>query len=390
MGKLDKLRNEIDDIDKKLIELFEKRMEIVLEVAEYKKKNNIPILNREREHEVINKNVSYLRDKRMQKETQEFFESLMSISRKYQSKQLFDYCKEEQEKSFYLDNEINNSVNSLVNNDLNIGFQGVPGSFSEQALFEYFGEQANTHSFNEFEDVFKALKNGKIDYGVLPIENSSTGSIADIYDLLRKYGLYIVGEKCIKVEHNLLGIKGAKLSDIKEVYSHIQGFRQSSEFFKQYPDWKLIPYHNTAISAKLISDEASKQKAAVASKKAAEVYNLDIIKSNINYNTDNYTRFVIVGRKLEINEQCNKISIVLTVPHKVGALHNILIHFAENNLSMMKIESRPIINKSWEYFFYIDFEGNLQDENVKKLVMQIERKCSYFKLLGNYRAHCTQ
>ena len=230
-----------------------------------------------------------------------------------------------------------------------------------------------------------AIKNNEIDYGILPIENSSTGGIAEVYDLLRKYGFYIVGEKVIKVEHHLLGVKGAKLEDIQEVYSHHQALQQSSEFLKDYNKFKLIPFSNTATSAEYIKDKNSKTKGAVASKRAAELYGLDIIKSNINHNKDNYTRFIVIGKKLEYNNNSNKISIVVTVPHKPGMLYKTLSIFAKNNINMMKIESRPIIGKPWEYFFYIDFEGNLNEGSVKAAINEIQEDSSYYKLLGNYK-----
>lgn len=399
MEDINNLRESIDDIDKKLVELFELRMDAVLKISQYKKENNMPILDSGREEEVIVKNQYRIKNLKLIKETEGFFQSIMSISRKYQSKQMFhnsENCDNitNMNEAIMQDNsmlipeiEITHLDHKTGKLNHNVGFQGVCGSFSEQALYEHFGDTINASAFNEFEDVFKALEDGKIDYGVLPIENSSTGSISDIYDLLRKYGLYIVDERCVKVEHNLLAVKETKIEDIKEVYSHAQAFQQSNEFFKQYPQWTLIPYRNTATSAEYISKEKLKSKAAVASKKAAKLYNLDILKKKINYNSNNYTRFIIICRKLEIDSKCNKISVVLRVPHKVGALYDVLSHFAENNLSMMKIESRPILNRPWEYFFYIDFEGNIKESSVKSLINHMKENCSYFKLLGNYKAY---
>ncbi|MFD3157666.1 prephenate dehydratase [Haloimpatiens sp. FM7330] len=276
-------------------------------------------------------------------------------------------------------------MNDYAHKKVIVGFQGVKGSFSEQALIEYFGKDVAAKNVSDFEDVFLALENNEIDYGVLPIENSSTGAITEVYDLLRQYGFYIVGEKCVKVEHNLIGIKGTKLEDITEVYSHSQAFGQSKEFLKTYVDWKLIPYKNTAMSAKLIKDENQKEKAAVASRRAAELYGLEIIASNINFNKKNYTRFIVIGKNLDLNDEVNKISVVVSTPHKAGELYGILRHFAEHDLNMLKIESRPIIDRSWEYFFYIDFEGNLNEKVVEDAIKLIEKNSSFFQLLGNYK-----
>lgn len=389
MDSLQNLRNEIDEIDKQLVELFEKRMETVLKVAQYKKENNIPILNKNREDEVIEKNIKYLRNKGFKRAEAEFLKSVMTISRKAQAKEIFEYSMEVQ-------NDNKSELEYLVSNEatsepkrgkISVGFQGVPGSFSEQALLEYFRDEITIHNVREFEDVFKALKNNEIDYGVLPIENSSTGGIVEVYDLLRKYGFFIVGERTIKVNHNLLGIKGTRIEDIKEVYSHPQALQQSGEFLKDYPNWEKIPYRNTAASAELIKNKNSKEKAAIGSKKAGEIYNLDIVKENINYNKNNYTRFIVIGKNLELQSDYDKISTILTLPHKAGSLYNILSIFAEYNLSLLKIESRPIVDKSFEYFFYIDFEGNLDNQSVKEAIGELRNNSYDFKLLGNYKAH---
>lgn len=389
MDILQNLRNEIDEIDKQLVELFEKRMETVLKVAQYKKENNIPILNKIREDEVIENNVKYLKNKGFKRAEAEFLKSVMAISRKAQAKEIFEYNIEvKDDKKNELEYLVSNEAACVPKKDkINVGFQGVPGSFSEEALLEYFGNEVTIHNVREFEDIFKALKNNEIDYGVLPIENSSTGGIVEVYDLLRKYGFFIVGERTIKVNHNLLGIKGTKLEDIKEVYSHPQALQQSREFLNNYPHWESIPYRNTAASAELIKSENSREKTAIGSKRAGEIYNLDVIKENINYNKNNYTRFIVIGKNLELQSNYDKISTILTLPHKAGSLYNILSIFAEYNLSLLKIESRPIIDKSFEYFFYIDFEGNLDNQSVKEAMGELRNNSYDFKLLGNYKSH---
>lgn len=268
-----------------------------------------------------------------------------------------------------------------------VGFQGVSGSFSEQALFAYFGHDVDTYPVNVFEDVFTELENNRIDYGVLPIENSSTGAISQVYDLLNKYTCYIVGETCVKVNHHLLGIKGAQIHDIEEIYSHPQAFEQSSNFLKQYPQWKIIPYYNTAKSAEFVEKQGSKAIGAIGSEKAAEIYHLDILAANINSNATNTTRFVVIGKELARKDTLNKVSIVLSTEHKAGCLYNVLRHFAENHINMLKIESRPIQDIPWEYFFYIDFEGNLKDEVIQTAIASMKKDSHYFKILGNYEKY---
>jgi chorismate mutase / prephenate dehydratase len=265
-----------------------------------------------------------------------------------------------------------------------VGFQGVEGSFSHQALIEYFGRDTDAGSYPQFREVFEALGNGEIKYGILPLENSSTGGISEVYDLLGEYGFYIVGEKTIKVDHNLLGIRGVKLSEIREVYSHIQGFMQSKEYFDRHDQWKLIPYHNTAKSAMYVSCENSKNKACVASRQAAEIYGLEILKENINDSCNNYTRFIIIGREAELDSCCEKITIAATLPHKVGALYSVLKHFADNDSNLLKIESRPIMDKPWEYSFYIDFQGNMLEQKTKNIFDCMQEEGLDYKFLGNY------
>lgn len=267
---------------------------------------------------------------------------------------------------------------------LTIGFQGVKGAFSEEALYNFFTEDVETVALKKFEDILISLGNGTIDYGVLPIENSSTGAISDVYDLINTYSCYIVGETYVKVNHNLMGITGCTLETIEEVYSHPQAFEQSKDFLNKY-NWKLIPYYNTAKSAEYIMKKNNNKIAAIGSKKASQLYNLNILASNINTNNKNTTRFIVLGKELVSSKECNKISVVLSTVHKAGALYNVLKHFAKNNINMLKIESRPLVHTPWEYYFYIDFEGNIQDDIIKNALSKMSKDCHHFKILGNYK-----
>ena len=203
--------------------------------------------------------------------------------------------------------------------------------------------------------------------------------------LLRKYGFYIVAEKCLKIEHHLLGVNGAREEDLREIYSHTQGIEQCSVYLNDLKGIRAIPYLNTAISAEHVSKSGSKEKGAIASKRAADIFNLAVIKEGISNEKDNYTRFIIVGKEIINRKENDKISIVFTVENKAGALFNALRWFSVNKLNMTKIESRPIAKEPWKYFFYIDFEGNIKDVVVKDLLEVCEKNSSYFKLLGVYR-----
>ncbi|MBC7958297.1 MAG: prephenate dehydratase [Vallitaleaceae bacterium] len=267
---------------------------------------------------------------------------------------------------------------------ITVGYQGVPGSFSEEALNNYFPNDVDTKNYEQFEDVFTGLERGEIHYGVLPIENSSTGAIASVYDCLNQHDCYIVGETYVKPIQNLLGIKGSKIEEIKEVFSHPQGFEQSKTFLAKY-SWRLVPYYNTARSAEYIMQQQNPVIGAIASKKAADLYGLDVLAENINCNIHNTTRFIILGKSLKVNSFCDKISVVLSTKHTAGALYNALKHFADNNINMLKIESRPVQHTPWEYYFYIDIEGNIEDPCIAKTVDQMKLDCHHFKLLGNYK-----
>ena len=270
-------------------------------------------------------------------------------------------------------------------NDLKIGYQGVKGSFSEEAMISFFGENNKSLNYEKFEDVFISLKNDEIDYGILPFENSCTGAITAVYDLISKYGFYIVGEECIKINQNLVGVKDATVDDIKEVYSHPQGFEQSKNFLRNHEDFKLIYFYNTAISAKHVSKLNDKSKAAIASSRAAKIYNLDILAKNIHDNNNNHTKFVIISKNLESSKESNKITVSFSLENRAGSLYNLLGHFVKNNLNMIKIESRPSNGELWEYVLYVDLEGNINDEKVKNAINLIKEETRYFKLLGCYK-----
>lgn len=372
MDELEILRQKINETDEMLVKLFIERMVLAAKVGEYKSEKNMKIYDPVREKDIIERFANGVKIDFDIKYIEQFLENLMFLSRRLQK----DIISRKQEVS-----EIKN-----LDTNIAIGYQGVPGCYSYQVGLEYFGEEIETLSCHSFRDVFEALAKGKIQYGVLPIENSTSGSINDVYDLLREYEFYIVGEKCLRVEHNLLAVEGAEISDIREVYSHLQGLIQCSTFLSQYPKWKQIPYFDTAGSAEYVAKEGLKSKACIAGKKAASAYGLSVISRDIQDNRNNSTRFVIISKeKLDI-KNADKISIVFSVPHRPGTLYGILRHFAEGNCNLMKIESRPLEDKAWEYFFYVDFNGNVNEEGIKGILADVEKECSYLRLLGNYRS----
>ena len=373
MELLEDYRVEIDKIDREITQLLEKRMNVAKAISKYKMENNMQIFHPDREKMVIEKNKGYLENKEYEELVESFYDNLMYLSRLVQQKEI------------YPENKIYTKPYKNDRKNLVVGYQGVAGSFGNEAMLKYFKNIKEAKSYEKFEEVFKAVESGEIEYGILPVENSSTGGIGTVEDLLKEYNLYIVGEECIKISQNLVGIKGATVDDIKEVYSHPQGFEQSKEFLSNYSNLKLIPFHNTAISAKLVSDLKDKSKAAIASERAAKLYDLKIIKKDVNDLKNNYTRFIVIGRDLECDETCDKVSILFSVEDTSGGLYNLIRDIKEFGLNMSKIESRPNRNNPWNYIFFVDFDGNLFDENIKQAVNVIARNSKYFKLLGCYR-----
>ncbi|MDD3165757.1 MAG: prephenate dehydratase domain-containing protein, partial [Oscillospiraceae bacterium] len=245
--------------------------------------------------------------------------------------------------------------------------------------------QSDRGPAKSFECVVSAVREGLGSYGVLPLENSSTGAISEVYDLLGKYGCYIVGEQTVHVEHALLGTQDATLDTICQVHSHEQGFFQCREFLKAYPQWEHVQQLNTAISAKLVASAADPTMAAIASARNAQLYGLKVLAEKINTNTNNYTRFIVVAAKPQLGAACNKISVVFTIPNVEGSLYRALSVFASSNLNLVKLESRPIPEKNWEYRFFADFTGNLLSPQLPDVVRQLISETLSFRILGNYR-----
>lgn len=230
----------------------------------------------------------------------------------------------------------------------------------------------------------EAIKEGMADYAVLPIENSSAGEVNDMYDLLEEYDNYIVGEQVIQVNHALLGLPDAEISDIKTVYSHPQALMQCSVYLDAHENWRRVSLSNTAEAAEKILKDQDRSQAAIASKAAAQFRGLKILEMPINYNRFNSTRFIIVTNRKMYEKDAKKVSLCFELPHTSGSLYNILSHIIYNDLNMCKIESRPIPERNWEYHFFVDFEGNLNDSAVKNAIRGIMEEAVNFKILGNY------
>ena len=252
----------------------------------------------------------------------------------------------------------------------------------------FFGKDVNNFAVPTWRDAMEAVKNGEADYAVLPIENTTAGCVADVYDLIQEYDNYIIAETFVKVEHALLGLEGTDIDKVTTVYSHPQGFMQCEKFLSKHKDWQQISQANTAGSAKKVLEENDKTHVAIASEEAAEVYNLSVLAKKINDLDNNTTRFVIVTNTRKFVKNAKKMSIVFETANEPGTLYNLLSHIIYNGLNMNKIESRPIEGnvegKRWNFRFFVDFTGNIDDPRVMNALRGIEEEAESIKLLGNY------
>ncbi|MBD5468814.1 MAG: prephenate dehydratase [Lachnospiraceae bacterium] len=373
---LGELRNRIDEIDEQIVALYEERMEVCKGVAEYKIANGKKVFDRAREDEKLQKVSALAHNEFTSHGVQELFEQIMSMSRKLQYQMLADAGSTGRLPFI--------GVQELDTAHARVVFQGAEGSYSQAATKRFFGEGVNSYSVETFRDAMAAIEEGSADYAVLPIENSTAGIVSEIYDLLVEFENYIVGEQIIPIEHCLMALPGTKLSDIRTVYSHPQSLMQSARYLQEHPNWRQISLKNNAFAARKVAEEGDVSQAALAGAYAAEVYGLTVLEQGVNDSKNNSTRFIIVTNQKVFRTDADKISICLEIPHKSGSLYHILSHFIYNNLNMTKIESRPIEERSWEYRFFIDFDGNLSQSAVKNALRGLREEARSMKILGNY------
>lgn len=384
MDELLKLRDKIDELDAQLLPLFLERMEVCGRVAEYKRKTGKAIFDAEREKKVLENKLKMLKTDDMKTEVYDFFNSIMTISRVRQSKLLFD-----------TKNRVHSAdmvkKSQTFKHNPKIVYFGSEGAYSEEAAIAFFGEGSDRFYAAKFEQAYTALNEGKADYAVLPIENSSTGTISEVMELLVKYGLYIVGEIYVPIRHCLMGVKGADIKDIKTVYSHGQAFLQCSGFLNSLDGVTHEEYYSTALSAKMVSESNDRTKAAIAAERSARLYGLDILASGINDSNGNTTRFAVISKTPHIDLKCDKISVMFTLKHESGELARVLDAFARGGLNLMKLESRPIADrtangKPFEYRFYADYTGCLLNGEVSSITDMVIEETQDFRILGNYKS----
>ena len=376
MTDLQQCRNEIDAIDSEIQRLFEKRMKVCEDVAEYKIETGKQVLDTAREKQKLEALGGRANGEFNALGIQEVFQQIMAISRKRQY-QLLTSHGVEGERDY-------ETVEHLPLRNVTVVFQGVEGAYSYAAMRAYFPEEIKSYHAETFREAMEEVSCGRADYAVLPIENSTQGIVTDIYDLLTEYQLYIVGEQILRVDHVLLGLPGTTTADIRTVYSHPQALAQCRNYLEEHPNWLPVKTQNTAASAKKVKEDGNPTQAAIASREAGRFYGLSILAEHICRNQQNATRFIVVSGKPVYEKNAKKISVCFELPHSSGSLYNMLSHFTYNGLNMFKIESRPIPGKTWEYRFFVDFQGNLEEAAVKNALRGLEAEANRMRVLGNY------
>lgn len=372
------IRKKIDAIDEKLLPLFLERMELSKEVAEYKKANNVSILNKTREREIL-KNVMDQAGEDMEIYAHRFYSTILELSRGYQATLIPENSgvRAEVEKAKA------NVKESFPQNGV-IACQGVEGAYAAMAADRMF-PRGNLVFLKTFEAVFDAVENGLCQFGILPIENSSNGSVRATYDLLLKKNVKIVRSERLCIRHELLAKPGAKLSDIKTIYSHDQALGQCSKFLKSLGDKvKVVAVDNTAMAAEMVANGNDLTVAAIASHNASDLYGLAVVEANIMDSDNNYTRFVCIAKDAELYPGANHIGLILALEHKPGALYDILSKLAAFEVNLIKLESCPIVGHDFEFMFFFEMQASVLDPKVVSMLESIEQSSERFTFLGNY------
>ena len=374
---LKELRTEIDKIDDELVRLFGARMDIAAQIADYKKENGMPILVPAREREKL-QDVAKKAGPDMANYTRVLYSMLFELSRSYQSKRT-----DERSALYHTIADAIENTPKLFPQAPMVACQGVEGAYSQIACEKMFKNPFIMY-FKNFEAVFNAIDQGLCQYGILPIENSTAGSVKKVYDLMIRHNFSIVRTFRLKVDHNLLVKPGTKLSDIKVIYSHEQALNQCSEFLQAMTGVNVVPVGNTAIAAEMVASSDRSDIAAISSRNCADLYSLENIAPSIQDKGNNRTRFICISKKMEIYPGSDKTSIMMVLNHKPGALYKVLARLYTLGINVTKLESRPIPDREFEFMFYFDLETSIYSEEFIQLMCELDELCEEFKYLGSY------
>ncbi len=374
---LTEIRQEIDEIDQELVRLFCARMNLSAQVADYKKANNLPIFVPARERAILQK-VAQMAGPEMENYTRVLYSMLFELSRSYQSKRNGEISPLYQTISQAIEHTPKLFPQSPI-----VACQGVEGAYSQIACEKIFKSPLIMY-FKSFDAVFNAIEQGMCQYGILPIENSTAGSVTKVYDLMIRHNFSIVRTFRLKIDHNLLANPGAALSDIKTIYSHEQAISQCSDFLHSLPGVNVVPVENTALASEMVAKSGSKEVAALSSRSCAELYGLQCLAASVQDKGNNRTRFICISKNLEIYPGADKTSIMMVTPHKPGALYKVLARLYTLGINVTKLESRPIPDREFEFMFYFDLETSIYSEEYVQLMCELDELCEEFKYLGSY------
>ena len=374
---LNELRQQINSIDDELLNLFTRRMDLASQVADYKRAHDLPILQPAREREIL-KNAAEKAGPELGGYARVLFSMLMELSKSYQNKR----NNKEIELHRQIDDAIENTPRLFPRSPM-VACQGVEGANSQIACEKIFQSPFIMY-FKSFESVFTAIEQGLCQYGILPIENSTAGSVKKVYDLMIHHNFSIVRTFRLKVDHNLLTKKGVKLEDVKEIYSHEQAIGQCGAFLEKLTGVKVIAVENTAVAAKMVAESDRTDIAAISSRSCAELYGLQNLAPSIQDKDNNRTRFICISKNLEIYPGADKTSIMMVLPHRPGSLYRVLARLYVLGINVTKLESRPIPNRDFEFMFYFDLDTSIYSEEFVQLMCELDDLCEEFKYLGSY------
>ena len=375
--ELKDIRDQIDSIDDELVKLFVKRMNLSAQVADYKKANNLPIYVPARERDIL-QDVAQKAGPEMANYARVLYSMIFELSRSYQSKRNSEITPLYQSITHSIE-----STEKLFPQAPMVACQGVEGAYSQIACEKIFKSPMIMY-FKNFDGVFNAIDKGLCQYGILPIENSTAGSVKKVYDLMIHHNFSIVRTFRMKVDHNLIARPGVKISEINEIYSHEQAISQCGDFLKNHPDVKVIPVENTAVAANIVAQSARTDIAAIASHACEELYGLKSLADSIQDAGNNRTRFICISKNLEIYPGSDKTSIMMVLSHKPGALYKVLARMYVLGINVIKLESRPIPDRDFEFMFYFDLETSIYSEEFVQLMCELDDLCEEFKYLGSY------
>ena len=375
--ELNNYREHLDTIDKELLRLFIERMAIAGEIAQWKQQNRMPVLDLRREKEKL-RAMEEMSPEDLKEYSVSLFSLIMELSRSYQNRIIHPASAE----TLAIEQALKETPQLFPETAI-VACQGVEGAYSGIACEKLF-KRPSIFYFSSFDAVFSAIEKGLCRYGVIPVENSTAGTVNAVYDLMRKHDFRIVRSVRVKIDHNLLVKPGTKLEDIREIYSHAQAIAQCSAFLQSMPNVKVIPCENTAVAAKKVAESQDKGIAALSSRSCSKLYGLEILKADVQDSGNNHTRFICISKNLEIYPGADRTSLMMVLPHEPGSLYRLLSRFNALGINLTKLESRPMPERSFEFMFYFDLDTSVYSPRFIQLMGELPDISEEHEYLGSY------